>query len=71
MTIYQVILQAYTVSFLIHVMMADNISSMYDQLEDSISFYSVNEVEKITPELVKEAMNHLKCSDAIFEFSSA
>ena len=45
------------------------ISSMYDQLEDSISFHSLNEVEKITSELVKEAMNHLNCSksDNIFE----
>ena len=50
-----------------------DISSMYDQLEDSISFHSINEVEKVTPELVKEAMNHLIAvakSDPIFEFNS-
>ena len=48
-----------------------NISLMYDQLEGSISFHSLNEVEKIAPRLVKEVMNHLKCrSDPNFEFNS-
>ena len=45
---------------------------IYDQLENRISFHSLNEIEKITPELVEEATDHLKCSksDPIFEFNS-
>ena len=41
-------------------------------MENRISFHSLNEIEKITPELVEEATNHLKCSksDPIFEFNS-
>ena len=35
---------------------------IYDQLKNRISFHSLNEIEKITPELVEEATNHLKCS---------
>ena len=49
-----------------------DVSFIYDQLEKSISFSSIIEVEKITPALVMEAMNHLKCSksDPLFEFNS-
>ena len=39
-----------------------DISLIYDQLENRISFHSLNEIEKITPELVEEATNHLNCS---------
>ena len=51
---------------------ADNMTRVSIEVEDNIGEYSVDDVNKVTPEIVKEATKKLKSgkSDPVFSFSS-